>query len=71
MAHKDQIQLLAYWRNTLADGSRVEIKVDKTIHLHNLPIDYAKGHVPSAAATALLDAVEKKQKRSKRTVKPK
>lgn len=65
MAHKDQIQLLEYWRNTLADGSRVEIKVDKTIHLHNLPIDYAKGYVPSASATTLLDAVEKKQNEAK------
>ncbi|HEY0272861.1 MAG TPA: hypothetical protein VGC22_06720, partial [Chitinophaga sp.] len=61
MANKDHVQLLAYWRNTLADGSRVEIPVDKAIHQYNAAIDYTNGYIPTEHAIALIDAVEIRQ----------
>ncbi len=61
MAIHEQIHLLEYWRNTLADGSRVAIPVDKSIHQYNVAIDYTKGYIAAAQATALLDAAEHQQ----------
>lgn len=61
MANKDHLRLLEYWRNTLADGSRVEIPVDKAIHQYNVTIDYAKGYVAQEQAVVLIDAAEQKQ----------
>lgn len=65
MANKDHIHLLEYWRNTLADGSRVEIPVDKAIHQYNAAIDYATGYVATEQAVVLIDTVERKLNETK------
>ena len=65
MTNNDHIRLLEYWRNTLADGSRVEIPVEKAIHQYNTVIDYVKGYVATEQAVALINSVERKLNETK------
>ncbi|MBC9910341.1 DEAD/DEAH box helicase [Chitinophaga varians] len=58
MANNEHIQLLAYWRSSLADASRVEIPVGKSIHLHKAVVDFIKGHVSTEHAAVLIDKAE-------------
>lgn len=59
MKNKEHLHLLQYWRNTLADASRVEIEVDKTIFEANATINYQSGKILSEQAITLITALEK------------
>lgn len=65
MNRKEDLHLLQYWRNTLADASRVEIQLDKTIFKANAEIDYQKGKIPVEQALALIAAAEKQLNEAK------
>lgn len=65
MAKVDSLRFLQYWRNALADGSRVEIPVDKAIHLYQANVDYNNGLLLKEQANFLIDAVEKKLNQAK------
>ncbi|HRJ29766.1 MAG TPA: DEAD/DEAH box helicase [Cyclobacteriaceae bacterium] len=52
-------KLLKYWRNTLADAARVEIKLDgKTICTRNCKVDLQSGSVDLAQSLQLIDKEE-------------
>ncbi len=58
MANNEHIQLLAYWRSSLADASRVEIPVEKCPHQYKAVVDFIKGSVSAEHATTLIDKAE-------------
>ncbi|MCW3463454.1 AAA domain-containing protein [Chitinophaga nivalis] len=65
MKHQEHLPFLKYWRNTLADAARVEINVNKTIHLSDIDIDWQQGAIPPASAHALIEQVERQLNESK------
>ncbi len=65
MAYRDHIHLLEYWRNTLADASRVEIQVGKVIHLYEAVVDYVNGQVLEEQAIKLIEEVEQRLNETK------
>lgn len=71
MNNKEHLHLLQYWRNTLADASRVEIEVDKTIFEANATIDYQSGKVLPEQATTLITVLEKQLNEGKGRFDPK
>ncbi|PUZ26596.1 AAA domain-containing protein [Chitinophaga costaii] len=71
MLQSDDKNLLKYWRNTLADASRVEIIVDKFIHQYQVPVDYTRGTMNEKNASQLLDAEEKRSNEKKGRSDPK
>lgn len=56
MSKNPQLNILRYWRNTLADAARIMIEVDKTLNQRNAKIDIAKGAVHPAQTLTLFDA---------------
>lgn len=58
------LNALTYWRNTLADAARIEIKIADFTNLENLAVDYAVGSVASLTATELIDKEEKKRNKA-------
>ncbi|QJB40408.1 hypothetical protein HF324_22200 [Chitinophaga oryzae] len=58
MANNEHIQLLAYWRSSLADASRVEIPVEKSPHQYKAVVDFVKGSVSAEQAAVLIDKAE-------------
>ncbi|PWV49576.1 AAA domain-containing protein [Chitinophaga sp. S165] len=60
MLHSEDKNLLKYWRNTLADASRVEIQVDKLIHQYQVSMDYARGTIDEKHVLLLIEAEEKR-----------
>lgn len=71
MSKNPQLNMLRYWRNTLADAARVVIEVDKTLNQRNAKIDIAKGTVHPAQTLTLLDAFEKRMNEDKGRLDPK
>lgn len=65
MHNKEYLNLLEYWRNTLADAARVEIQVDKTLHVSKAVIDYQIGLVEKEQAIALIKTEEKRLNESR------
>ena len=59
------LQWLAYFRNTLADGERVEIEPDAkyTLELNESAIDMQRGVIAEAAALRLIQAEEQYQRK--------
>jgi len=43
MPNISQLNILRYWRNTLADSARVVIDVDKSLHQRQAKLDLNKG----------------------------
>ncbi|GAA4910636.1 AAA domain-containing protein [Mucilaginibacter defluvii] len=71
MLTNPQINILRYWRNTLADSARVVIEVDKTLNQRNAQIDIIKGMMDIKQASVLLDAFEKRVNEDKGRSDPK
>ncbi|PWK77279.1 AAA domain-containing protein [Mucilaginibacter oryzae] len=65
MSKNPQLNMLRYWRNTLADAARVVIEVDKTLNQRNAKIDIAMGVVDLKQTLVLLDAFEKRMNEDK------
>lgn len=65
MSKNPQLNMLRYWRNTLADAARVVIEVDKTQNQRNAKIDIAMGVVDPKQTLILLDAFEKRMNEDK------
>jgi len=65
MKEKALINILKYWRNTLADAARVEIDVSKAINLLEADIDYTEGKVNAEQTRELIAKAEKKHNESK------
>lgn len=53
-------RILDYWRNSLADAARVEIKLDKVTHLKKGKVDYEKGRLDLMQSVRLIDDEERK-----------
>lgn len=60
MQNKVQLNMLRYWRNTLADAARVEIPVGKTLNVKKVEIDFHAGTVEKEKAFHLIKEVEKR-----------
>lgn len=59
------LNMLKYWRATLADSARVVIEVDKTLHQREAKINLNAGIVDIEQALALITAAEKRTNESK------
>lgn len=71
MSKNLQLNMLRYWRNTLADAARVVIEVDKTLNQRNAKIDIAMGVVDPEQTLILLEAFEKRMNEDKGRLDPK
>jgi hypothetical protein len=70
MTNISHLNILRYWRNTLADSARVVIEVDKTLHQRQTKLDLNKGLVDPVQALALVEATEKRANENKGRLKP-
>jgi hypothetical protein len=70
MSKNPQLNMLRYWRNTLADAARVVIEVDKTLNQRKAKIDIIKGEVDHTQTWTLLDAFEKRMNEDKGRLDP-
>ncbi|HEV8511974.1 MAG TPA: hypothetical protein VGQ59_01790, partial [Cyclobacteriaceae bacterium] len=52
------MNILKYWRNTLADAARAEINLDKTLHITNCIVNFEAGQVDIAKSQELIDKEE-------------
>src|SRR4051812_34056422 len=69
MTNISHLNILRYWRNTLADSARVVIEVDKTLHNRQAKVDMGKGLVDPVQALALVEAAEKRTNENKGRLK--
>ncbi len=69
MTNISHLNILRYWRNTLADSARVVIEVDKTLHQRQAKLDLNKGLVDPMQALALVEATEKRANENKGRLK--
>ncbi|HEX8019072.1 hypothetical protein [Mucilaginibacter sp.] len=69
MSNNARLNILRYWRNTLADSARVVIEVDKTLHQRQAKLDLNKGLVDPVQASALVHATEKRSNENKGRLK--
>ncbi|MDB5288054.1 MAG: hypothetical protein JWR05_3003 [Mucilaginibacter sp.] len=69
MKSKEGLNLLQYWRNTLADAARVVIEVEKTLHQRQVQLDLTRGLVEPKQALSLVLALEKRMNEDKGRLK--
>jgi len=57
---KETVDALKYWRNTLADAARIEIPIEKTVHLKDVIVDFNTGRIDQQQANNLMNDHEKR-----------